>query len=129
MSLIQRYVDLYAALCGWTDSALIREVSHIQSVLYREVPLYVTKKVDMAPSAAHLQLYSQPPPPTPTPSIPECSDLLCQLAHDQVVLLQFTDSLLQGGVTRACSPPPGQGLQSCRLKEALQVLLRGALNG
>ena len=32
---------MYTALCGWTaDSVLIREVSLIQSALYREAPQY-----------------------------------------------------------------------------------------
>ena len=35
-------VDLCTALCGWDSrrSALTREVCLVQSVLYREVPLY-----------------------------------------------------------------------------------------
>ena len=31
---------MYTDLCGWDSSVLIREVSFIQSVLYREVLLY-----------------------------------------------------------------------------------------
>ena len=40
-SLIQRYICTQLYVVRTADSVLIREVSFVQSVLYREVPLYV----------------------------------------------------------------------------------------
>ena len=40
VSLIQRLICTQLYVIGTADNVLIREVSHIQSVLYREVLLY-----------------------------------------------------------------------------------------